>query len=131
MINISSTSKKYLSVAVLLLISTSVLAKGDRLRCRDFGPGGREAELRFENDDGELEFRAKWEINLNQGQVAGDVVSVTIDGVPIEGITLFQDGRQLEGKVEFESGEFPSDFPTIQRGTPVEIGSLFCLFERD
>jgi hypothetical protein len=114
-----------------MLLGGTVFAKDDRLRCRDYGPGGREAELRFEQDDGEAEFRAKWEIDLNQGQFEGTIVDVTIDGVFIGGITLSQDGNQLEGDIEFEGDDFPEAFPDIRKGTPVEIGALFCRFEKD
>ncbi len=118
-------------VSVLAATSADVMAKDNRFRCRDDGPGGREAELRFELDDGNPEFRAKWEINLNEGQVEGDVVNVTIDGVFIGGIVLSQKGSELEGDIEFDGRDFPTDFPSIRSGTPVEIGSLFCRFERD
>lgn len=124
-------SKTLIIVSALTLFAADVLAKDGRLRCRDSGAGGREAELRFEQDDGDTAFRAKWEIDLNQGQVEGDIVNVTIDGVFIGGIELFQEKNELEGDIEFEGNDFPSDFPRIREGTPVEIGALFCRFEKD
>lgn len=116
-------------LAALRLESRS--GRGDRLRCEAEGGGGREAELRLRVDDGEAEFRAKWEIDKGQGQVVGTVVSVAIDGVFIGGIVLEDDGDQLEGDIEFEEGNFPPDFPDIVEGTPVAIGSLACTFEED
>lgn len=119
-------------LASLLFLNTSIVhAKDDRLRCVDKGPGGREADLRFEIDDGDIEFRAKWEINLDQGQEPGDVVDVTIDGIFIGGIVLQLDGNQLEGDIELEGKSLPKGFPDIFEGSTTEIGALFCTFLED
>lgn len=105
--------------------------KRERFRCRADGDGGREADLRLRVKDGDVEFRAKWEIDKGEGQDVGTVVNVSIDGVFIGGIVLEDDGDQLEGDIEFEDDEFPEDFPEIEEGTPVSIGALFCEFEDD
>lgn len=122
---------------LLLFVSTILFsqlsyAKDDRFRCRATGAGGREAELRFEPS--EPSFRAKWEINLGQGQDVGTVVNVAINGVAIGGIVLGFDNaeRQLEGDFRFDGAdEFPVGFPRIVVGTPAQVGGLKCVFRRE
>jgi hypothetical protein len=109
-----------------------VFASGDaKFRCRASGAGGRQADLRMENKGGEIRFRAKWEINVGQGQVPGTVVNVAIAGVNIGGITLQADGDQLEGDIELRGGNQPAVIRNIRAGTPVVIGALQCTFASD
>ena len=112
-------------VLILMMIPSFGFAKDDRFRCRANGAEGREADLRMEGTS----FRASWEINLNGGQVPGQVVNIFIEGVLVGGIVLEESGNQLEGRLEYS--EFPAGFPRIESGTPVNIGSLFCRFRRD
>lgn len=101
-----------------------------KFRCRASGPGGREADLRVENKKGETRFRAKWEIDVGQGQVPGTVVNVAINNVNIGGIVLEADGNQLEGDIEMR-GKVPAAVASVRAGTPVVIGALRCNFARD
>lgn len=102
-----------------------------RFRCRASGPGGRQADLRLENKSGESRFRAKWEINVGQGQVPGTVVNVAINGTNIGGIVLSADGNQLEGDIEMRGRNLPAAIANVKAGTPVVIGALRCNFARD
>lgn len=105
----------------IISLACLAMAKDGRLQCEADGAGGRSARLRMEN--GQLS--AKWEIQLNQGQVAGDVVRVAIAGQNVGGILLSNDGTQLEGEQSM------SNVPAIQSGTRAQVGSLACTFSED
>ena len=107
---------------IAFIDSGIAVAKDGRLRCRANGAEGREAELRFE--DGEL--RAKWEIDVGAGQVAGDEVAVAISGIPVGKILLDEvEDDQLEGDFRINGG-----FPAIRSGTKATVGSLKCVFRK-
>lgn len=114
---------------VFFLLPNNVLAAGkkDKLECKT-KIEGREAELKLEGAGSNVKFKAKTEIDVGQGNVEGDNVSVSINGTIVVQLILDADGKkELEGKAEFK-GALPVGFPVIQAGTPATVGGLACVF---
>lgn len=84
--------------------------------------GHAEYEIEHEHGGWEVEFELEVE-----GAVPGSVHDVYVDGVLVGQITIDEEG---EGELEFSSGHhgddeaFPANFPELQPGTTIVVGSI-------
>ncbi len=132
-------SKKLLAITLgiaVVAIGTTAFAGGDRLECKaESATEDASMDARFESDDGRDKFSASFEAAAGGSFVAGDVLDVFVNMVPVGSITLaVLPNGDIGGDLNFdttagpadEDSPFPPGFPAVMAGTRVDVGTLAC-----
>jgi len=129
------------TVAILLSVSSVALAGGDRtrLRCDADGAGDITMDARYEARGNRDKFDASFEALAGGNFAAGDILTVSVGGNDVGGMTLTVNplNGDIEGDLEFDSQvepnddsiPFPGNFPAVSDGTSVVVGPIGCALE--
>lgn len=102
-----------------------------RLKCDADGVGDTSMDARFETRSEREKFDASFEARAGGVFMAGDLLAVSVGSVPVGTIELVEVFGDVVGDLEFDSRDdegnpFPADFPEVNEGTSVVVGSLGC-----